>query len=91
MLARNRTHTKVPTNPGVRVVSVFLPLNLSLSLVTGHAFSFFVSFTSSQSTLSTVRHESSFGWIFKSKGVSKSQDADLEMSQGSNVSETRSL
>ena len=35
--------------------------------------------------LSTVRHESPSCWIFKSKDVLESQDADLEMSQGSYV------
>ena len=35
--------------------------------------------------LSTVRHESPPHWIFKSKGVLESQDADLEVSQGSYV------
>ena len=35
--------------------------------------------------LSTVRHESPPHWIFKSKDVLESQDADLEMSQGSYV------
>ena len=33
--------------------------------------------------LSQVRHESPSHWIFKSKDVLKSHDADLEMSQGS--------
>ena len=46
--------------------------------------------TSSQSALLTVRHELSSEWIFKSKHVLESQDSDLEMSQGSNVSKTRS-
>ena len=45
--------------------------------------------TSSQSALLTVRHELSSEWIFKSKHVLESQDTDLEMSQGSNVSKTR--
>ena len=45
---------------------------------------------SSQSALSTVRHGSPSEWIFKSKHVLESQDSDLEMSQGSNVSKTRS-
>ena len=45
---------------------------------------------SSQSALSTVRHELPSEWIFKSKHVLESQDSDLEMSQGSNVSKTRS-
>ena len=45
--------------------------------------------TSSQSALLTVRHELSSEWIFKSKDVLESQDTDLEMSQGSNVSKTR--
>ena len=36
--------------------------------------------------LSTARHESPPHWIFKSKGVLESQDADLEVSQGSYVS-----
>ena len=40
--------------------------------------------------LSTVRHESPSCWIFKSKDVLESQDADLEMSQGSYVPKTRS-
>ena len=35
--------------------------------------------------LSTVRHESPPHWSFKSKDVLESQDADLEMSQGSYV------
>ena len=35
--------------------------------------------------LSTVRHESPHHWIFKSKGVLESQDAELEVSQGSHV------
>ena len=35
--------------------------------------------------LSAVRHESPPHWIFKSKGVLESQDADLEVSQGSYV------
>ena len=35
--------------------------------------------------LSTVRHESPPHWIFKSKDVLESQDADLEVSQGSYV------
>ena len=39
---------------------------------------FLVSFTSSQSTLSMVRHESPPQWIFKNPGVLESQDADLE-------------
>ena len=46
--------------------------------------------TSSQSTLSTVRHESPSQWIFKNKGVLESQDAELEMSQGSYVPKMRS-
>ena len=41
--------------------------------------------------LSTVRHESSSEWIFKSKDVLESQDADFEMSQASNVPKTRYL
>ena len=40
--------------------------------------------------LSAVRHESPFCWIFKNKDVLESQDADLEMSQGSYVPKTRS-
>ena len=40
--------------------------------------------------LLTVRHESPSEWIFTSKDVLESQDADLEMSQGSNVPKTRS-
>ena len=40
--------------------------------------------------LSTVRHDSPSCWIFKSKGVLESQDADLEMSQGGYVPKTRS-
>ena len=35
--------------------------------------------------LSKVFHKSPPNWIFKSKGVLESQDADLEMSQGSYV------
>ena len=35
--------------------------------------------------LSAVRHESPSCWIFKRKGVLESQDADIEMSQGSYV------
>ena len=35
--------------------------------------------------LSAVRHESPPHWIFKSKGVLESQDADHEVSQGSYV------
>ena len=35
--------------------------------------------------LSTVRHESPLHWIIKNKDVLESQDADLEMSQGSYV------
>ena len=47
-------------------------------------------FTSSQSTLSTVRHESLSCWIFKNKDVLESQDADLEVSQGRYVPENLS-
>ena len=35
--------------------------------------------------LSTVRHESPPHWIFKCKDVLESQDAELEVSQGSHV------
>ena len=35
--------------------------------------------------LSTVRHESPLHWIFKNKDVLESQDANLEMFQGSDV------
>ena len=41
--------------------------------------------------LSTVRHESPSCWIFKSKNVLESQDADLEMSQGSYVPKNLSI
>ena len=51
---------------------------------------FLVPFTSSQSTLSTVRHELSSQWNFNSKDVVESQHTHLEMFQGSNVPKTQS-